>query len=447
MDELLGRRIPQNQQAEQAVLGAMLIDPDCIPDVLKTLKPEHFYSQTNRDIFETFLNMFTFGKVIDPVTVLEQLRARGAAKEDSRDYFARLIEMTPTSANVEEYAEIVRDLSLQRELGQAAQSILDMVNQGLGGANEMLEFAERTIYALRQDRTVGGLKPLSEIMQTVYETLSLAADSDSSLPGLSTGLSDLDRAILGLNPGELVLVASRPGMGKTSIAMNIALSAARSGGKTVAVFSLEMSREQLAMRVLSSESLVAVKKLMQGDLNNDEWQRVLDAASRLSEVSILIDDNPTLSVSDMNAQCRRVKNLGLVVIDYLQLMQSAGGGRHYASENRQQVVSDISRMLKIMAKELGIPVLCLSQLSRASEKRDDKRPMLSDLRESGAIEQDADVVIGLYRESYYNEECEDPGAAEAIILKNRKGETGKIYLRWIAEYTSYAGTDNVHSEY
>ena len=447
MDELVGRRVPQSPQAEQAVIGSMLIDPGCIPDVLKEARSEHFYIQTNKDIFDTIFSMFNFGQTIDPVTVIEQMKSRGVYHEETtRNYVLELMKVTPTAANVMEYVSIIRDKALQRELGKAADSIREMVNEGIGGADQMLEAAERYIYGLRKDRTVGGLKPVGEVMQTVYENINRMATEGESMPGITTGLVDLDARILGMNEGELILVASRPGMGKTSIALNMAMSAAKATGKAVAMFSLEMSREQLATRLLAGESLVDSQKLLKGTLSTDEWRRIVSAAAAISSTNILIDDNPTLSVADMNAQCRRVKNLGLVVVDYLQLMQSAGG-KSSGGENRQQMVADMSRMLKIMAKELAVPVLCLSQLSRANEGRADKRPLLSDLRESGAIEQDADVVIGLYREGYYNRECENPNAAEAIVLKNRKGECGTVDLMWLPDYTSYVSVERRHDEY
>ena len=442
MDELLGIRVPQNLQAEQAVIGSMLIDPACIPDVLKDARAEHFYNRANREIFETIFTMFNYAQTIDPVTVLEQMKERGVYHEEtSRNYILELMKVTPTAANVREYVTIIRDKALQRDLGKVAGDITNMVNEGLGGADEMLEVAERSIYALRKDRTIGGLKPVSEVIQTVYDDLSrLSQEGGERLPGLSTGLVDLDRQILGLNEGELILIASRPGMGKTSIAMNIAMHAAKTSGKAVAVFNLEMSREQLAIRMLSGESLVNSQKLLKGSLNQEEWRRIVAAAGAISATKIMIDDNPSLSVADMNAQCRRVPDLGLVVVDYLQLMQSAGG-KGGGGESRQQIVADISRMLKIMAKELAVPVLCMSQISRANEARQDKRPMLSDLRESGAIEQDADVVIGLYRDSYYNKDCENPNAAEAIVLKNRKGQIGTVDLMWLPDYTTYVSAD------
>jgi len=446
MEELLGIRIPQSVQAEQAVIGSMLIDPACIPDVLKDARAEHFYNRTNRDIFETIFDMFNYGLTIDPITVMEHMRERGVYREDStQSYIVELMKLTPTAANVMQYVWIIRDKALQRDLGKVAGDITQMVNEGLGSADEMLESAERNIYALRRDRTIGGLKPISEVVREVYDNLNRIAQEGDHMPGVPTGLVDLDQRILGLNAGELVLIASRPGMGKTSIAMNIVMNVAKMSKKTVAVFSLEMSRAQLVSRILSGEALIDNKKLLTGKLNAEEWSRIVTAASTVSSVSVLIDDNPTLSVADMNAQCRRVKNLGLVVIDYLQLMQSAGG-KSSGGDNRQQVVADMTRMLKIMAKELEVPVLCLSQLSRANEGRSDKRPILADLRDSGAIEQDADVVIGLYREGYYNKECENPNAAEAIVLKNRKGETGIVNLMFIAEYTTYVSAEKRYDE-
>ncbi|MBQ8263307.1 MAG: AAA family ATPase, partial [Oscillospiraceae bacterium] len=278
MDELLGRRVPQSPQAEQAVIGSMLIDPGCIPDVLKEARSEHFYIQTNKDIFETIFAMFNYGQTIDPVTVIEQMKSRGVYHEETtRSYILELMKVTPTAANVGEYVSIIRDKALQRELGKAADSISQMVNEGIGGADEMLEAAERYIYALRKDRTIGGLKPVGEVMQTVYENINRMATEGEAMPGLTTGLVDLESRILGLNEGELVLVASRPGMGKTSIALNMAMSAAKASGKAVAIFSLEMSREQLATRLLAGESLVDSQKLLKGTLSTEEWRRIVSA--------------------------------------------------------------------------------------------------------------------------------------------------------------------------
>ena len=444
MEELLGRQAPHSASAEQAVIGSMLIDTRCIPDVIERLKGAEFYIQQNRDIFETIYAMFSYGQTIDPITVLDQMKTRGVFRETSTAYIAELMRITPTAANVLEYAAIVSDRALLRNLATAADEINTLVYEGTGEAENMLEAAERKIYALRQGRVVGGLVPISTVVQTVYSNLSEAASSGQKIPGLSTGLNDLDRYILGLNKGELILIAARPGMGKTSIALNIAMNVAKKSGKTVAVFSLEMSREQLVSRLLAGEGLVPSQNLLTGQLNSDEWKRIAAAAQVLSATDMRIDDNPMLSVADMNAKCRRIDSLGLVVIDYLQLMTSASGGR--SGENRQQVVSEMSRMLKVMAKELNVPVICLSQLSRANEKRDDKRPMLSDLRESGAIEQDADIVMFLYRDDYYNEDSEKRNIAECIVAKNRHGETGKVELRWMPEYTTFATLENRYDE-
>ena len=438
MDELLGRKVPYSAPAEQAVIGSMLIDPRCVPEVLEKLKPDEFYLQLNRDIYETIYAMFSYSQAIDPVTVLGQMKVRGVYQDNCEEYLAEIMRVTPTAANVLEYAAIVRDRALLRRLGEAADEIGKMVYEGSGEAESMLENAERRIYALRQGRNVGGLMPVSSVVQNVFDQLAEAASSGNAIPGISTGLADLDRVTLGLNKAELILIAARPGMGKTSIALNMALHAALNEHQTVAIFSLEMSREQLVTRLLSRAALIPSQNLLTGQLSDQQWRDVSDAAQALSATDIRIDDNPTLTVSDMNAQCRRVANLGLVVIDYLQLMQSAGSGHTWSNESRTQAVSDISRMLKIMAKELNVPVICLSQLSRANESRQDKRPMLSDLRESGAIEQDADVVIGLYRDGYYNKESENPNLAEAIILKNRKGQTGTVELLWLPEYTSFS---------
>ena len=446
MDELLGKKTPWSASAEQAVIGSMLIDPRCIPEVLEKLKADEFYSKRGRTIYETIFAMFAYGQTIDPVTVLDQMKVRGTYEEGVDTYMAEVMQTTPTAANVLEYAAIVRDRALLRRLGEAADEINAMVGEGTGEADTVLEAAERKIYALRQGRNVGGLQPISAIVQNVFDAMSEAAASGSRIPGVPTGLTDLDSMILGLNRSELILIAARPGMGKTSIALNIALHAAVQEKKTIAIFSLEMSREQMVMRLLSDFARIPSQNLMTGQLTPQQWRSITDAAQAISATDIRIDDNPSLTVSEMNAQCRRIGNLDMVVIDYLQLMQSAGSGHSWSNESRTQAVSDISRMLKIMAKELNVPVICLSQLSRANESRQDKRPMLSDLRDSGAIEQDADVVIGLYRDGYYNKECQDPDLAEAIILKNRKGSTGTVQLRWLPEFTTFVSVDRKHSD-
>ena len=406
-EELLTRQMPHSTEAEQSVLGSMLIDARCVPEVIEALRPEDFYLRTNREIYETIYSMFNFSLTIDPVTVLEHMK-----QNTSRNYILQLMEITPTAANVKEYVAIVKDKALLRRIAETAGELTAMVQEGTGTAQEVLEAAEQRIYAIRQGRSAQGLAHISSVILNVYERLN-----------------------------EL---AARPGMGKTSFALNMLLHAGKFSGKTVVFFSLEMSREQLAMRLISGESFVDNKKLVTGKLGEEDWTKIAAASAALNQTQILIDDNPSLSVADMNAKCRRVDNLGLVVIDYLQLMTSAGGPTR-SGDNRQQIVSDISRALKTMA--LNVPVVCLSQLSRGPESRSDKRPMLSDLRESGAIEQDADIVMFLYRDDYYNDSDENHNLAECIIAKNRHGETRTVELQWLPEYTTFSSIDRRHSEY
>ena len=445
MDELLGKKIPYSSQAEQAVIGSMLIDPRCIAEVVKKLRADEFYVRANRDVYETILAMFSYGQTVDPVTVIDQMKVRGVYEENTPGYLAEIMRLTPTSANVMEYATIIKDRALLRSIGTVADEINAMVYEGSGAAEDVLEASEAKLHAVRENRGSGGLREIRYVMQNVFDAMSEAAASGSRIPGLATGLPDLDELILGLNKSELVIIAARPGMGKTSIALNIALHVAMQLHKKVAIFSLEMSREQLATRLLSRAALVPSQNLFTGRLTEQQWRDVSAAAGPLSAADILIDDNSTLTVADMNAQCRTIKDLDLVVIDYLQLMSSAGG-RSSSNDSRTQAVSEISRMMKVMAKQLGVPVICLSQLNRAAEARSDKRPLLSDLRESGSIEQDADVVIGLYREGYNNRECENPNAAEAIVLKNRKGQTGTVNLTWVPEYTSFYSVEKYRDD-
>ena len=445
-EDLLTRQMPHSLEGEQAVLGSMLIDPECIKDVMDKLQPGDFYLRQNREIFEAIYSMFSYARPVDGITVAEELRKNGTYDEQTtRRYLAELMEITPTSANVMEYVKIVRDKALLRGVAIAASEITAMVQDGIGTASDTLDAAEQKIFAVRRGQSAQDMVPISRVLPDVLERLGEMTESQDHMPGLSSGFSAVDAKITGLNKSDLLLLAARPGMGKTSFALNIALNVARSSRKTVAVFSLEMSAEQLVTRILSGEALVENYRLRTGNLRETDWQKIAAAASVLNQLDIRVDDNPMLSAADMNAKCRRLDNLGLVVIDYLQLMTSAGD-KSNRGENRQQVVSDISRMMKIMAKELNVPVICLSQLSRANEKRDDKRPMLSDLRESGAIEQDADIVMFLYRDDYYNEDSEKHNIAECIIAKNRHGETGKVELRWMPEYTQFATLDNRYDD-
>ena len=445
MEDLLSRQVPQSMEAEQAVLGSMLIDSRCVSEVIGILKPEDFYLRQNREIFETIYSMFNYSQVIDPVTVLNKMKEAGLYDEAvTSKYLMQLMEITPTAANVKQYACIVRDKALLRQVSEAATEINETVYEGVGSAEDILEAAEKKIFALRKGNGADALERISTVLVKLFDRLNELAQSDSEFPGEPTGLRDLDKRINGLNKSDLILIAARPGMGKTSMALNILSNVAKKTGKTVAFFSLEMSREQLAMRLVSNESFVDNQKLVTGKLNEEEWGKIGVAASALSQTDIRVDDNPTITVAEMNALCRRLDNLGLVVIDYLQLMTSSGSGKN--SENRVQVVSDISRSLKIMAKELNVPVVCLSQLSRANESRADKRPMLSDLRESGAIEQDADQVLFLYRDDYYNENSEEKNVAEFIVAKNRHGETGTVKLQWLPQYFTFTDLEWKHNE-
>ena len=443
-EELLNRQPPQSLEAEQAVLGSILIDSRCVADVIGVVRPEDFFLEQNREIYETVYTMFNFSETIDPVTVLNKMKELGYHHDNSRDYVMQLMEITPTAANVVRYANIVRDKAMLRGLAKAGEEISETVYEQVGTPSEMLEAAERKIYALRKGERGDSLEHIGTVLHKVFDRLTELSQSDSLIPGLSTGLRDLDTKINGLNKSDLLLIAARPAMGKTSFALNIGLNVAKKYKSTVAVFSLEMSREQLAMRLLSGESFVDSQKLLTGKLSDEEWGKLAMASAALSQTDIRVDDNPAITVAEMNAKLRRVDDLGLVIIDYLQLM--TGSGYTKASENRVQVVGEISRSLKIMAKELNVPVICLSQLSRAVESRQDKRPIMSDLRESGAIEQDADAILFLYRDDYYNENSEEKNVAECIVAKNRHGETGTVKLQWLPQYTTFADREWKHAE-
>ena len=444
MDELLAKQPPHSLEAEQSVLGAILIDSQCITEVVGIVKPEDFYLQQNREIYEAIYTMFNYSQTIDPVTVLDKLRELGYYHDNSRDYILQLMEITPTAANVVRYAGIVRDKAMLRGLGEAGTDIVEMVSEQVGTPSEMLETAEKKIYALRKGEHGDSLEHVGTVLHRVFDTLTELSMSDSPIPGLSTGLRDLDTKIHGLNKSDLVLIAARPAMGKSTFSLNIGMNVAKKYNKTVAIFNLEMSREQLALRLLASESFIDMSKLATGKLSEEEWGKLCMASAALSQTDIRIDDNPSVTVADINAKCRRLDNLGLVVIDYLQLMQGSGYGKN--NENRVVVVSEISRSLKIMAKELNVPVVCLSQLSRAVESRTDKRPILSDLRESGAIEQDADSVMFLYRDDYYNPDTEEKNVAECIVSKNRHGETGTVKLQWFGPYQTFTDREWKHAE-
>ena len=448
-EELIGMQPPQSVEAEQSVLGAILIDSTCLPDIVGVLQPQDFFLRQNREIYEAIYTMFNFSQTIDPVTVLDKMRELGYYRdneqENSRNYIRQLMEITPTTANAVRYANIVRDKSILRGLAGAAKEISDAVYSQVGTPAEMLESAEKKIYALRKGERGDSLEHIGTTLVRVFDNLTELSQSESTFPGLSTGMRDLDSKINGLNKSDLLLLAARPAMGKTAFALNLCLNVAKKYDKTVAMFSLEMSREQLAMRLLAIESFIDSQKMATGKLTEEEWTKLCMACSSLSQTDIRVDDNASITVAEMNAKCRRLDNLGLVIVDYLQLMNGSGYGK--GGDSRVNVVSEISRSLKIMAKELNVPVVCLSQLSRGPEGRPDKRPMLSDLRESGAIEQDADEVLFLYRDEYYNPNNEEnKGIAECIVSKNRHGEVGTVKLQWIPQYQTFTDLEWKHAE-
>ena len=442
-EELMAMQPPHSVEAEQAVLGSILIDSRCVADVIGLVRPTDFFVQQNREIYEAIYSMFNFSETIDPVTVLDKMREQGVYHDNSRQYVRDLMEITPTAANVMHYAGIVAEKAMLRGLGDAASNISKKVSSQVGSPMEIQEYAEKLIYELRKGERGDSLEHIGVTMHKVFDHLKEMSESDSAIPGMSTGLKDLDRTINGLNNSDLLLIAARPAMGKSAFALNLALNVAKKYKKTVAIFNLEMSREQLAMRLLAMESFVDGKKMATGKLTDEEWNRLVMAAGTLSQTDIRIDDNPSITVAEMNAKCRRVENLGMVVVDYLQLMNGSGSNR---GDSRTTVVAEISRSMKIMAKELNVPVICISQLSRGPESRTDKRPMLSDLRESGAIEQDADEVLFLYRDEYYNENTEEKGIAECIVSKNRHGETGTVKLQWVPQYQTFADREWKHAE-
>ena len=439
LDELLAKQVPYSIEAEQAVLGSMLIDPKHIPDVMEVLKQEDFYLENNRILYEAMQKMFLESRNVDPVTVLDEVKLMGYRDELPRDYVLQLVETTPHSANLMDYAKIGRGKSMLRELQQVGTDIVELTRSEEDEADTVADLAEQKVYAVRQGREIQGFTPLNQAINEVYANLDELATRGGQMPGLPTGFSMLDQYIGGLNKSDLILLGARPGMGKTAIALNMAMSAAKKSGKTVVIFQLEMSRAQLATRLLSTEGFIDSKKLRMGNLDDDDWQKMAEATENLNKLNILIDENSGITVPEMKAKCRRVNNLGLIVIDYLQLMHAPK-----RTDNRVQEVAEISRSLKIMAKDLNVPVLCCCQLSRGPEGRQDKRPMLSDLRESGSIEQDADIVLFIYRDDYYNSEGDNHNAAELIVAKNRHGETGKIDLQWMGQFTAFLPQDNRH---
>ena len=437
--------MPYHLEAEQSVLGAVLADPDCLSRVLEYVKPESFYRPQHAALFAIFVRMFASGQPIDVITVLEQVKMDEVfpSEQEAKVYLAQLVQVVPSTANVEAYAQIVQEKHQVRSVIQAARDIIENSGDVSYDAKSLLDSAEQRIFEIRQGREAKGLQRISEIILQTYDHLQrLSGEDRSETLGIPSGFTQLDNLITGLNRSDLILLAARPAMGKTSFALNIATNVAKKN-KTVAVFSLEMSKEQLVQRVLSAEARVQSQLLRSGNLGTDDWTRLAEAAEILSRVPLYIDDSTGITVAEMKARLRRVKDLGLVVIDYLQLMSS---GRRI--DNRVQEVSEITRGLKILAKDLNVPVITLSQLSRGPEMRglDARRPVLSDLRESGSIEQDADLVLFLYRDEYYNKETEDQNIAECIVAKNRHGETDTVKMAWDGHYTLFSNLELYRDE-
>ena len=443
-EQLYTQQLPYSLEAEQSVLGAILIDPACITRVMEYIKPESFYRPQHQELFSVLTRMFVSSQTIDFITVLEMAKREGIfdTDEDAKIYLTQLAQIVPSTANVESYAKIVQEKSYIRSLILASQKVIDLSRDGSTDARTLLDMAEQSIFDIRQGRDASGLTRIDEIILQTYDRLQkLSGEDQEKYMGLPTGFAALDSIITGLNRTDLILVAARPGMGKTAFGLNIAANVATKTGKQVAVFSLEMGKEQLVTRLLSSEALIQSGSLRTGNLKPDDWVKLAMSAQVLSQAPIYIDDTPGITVAEMKAKLRRFRDLGLVVIDYLQLMST--GKR---SENRVQEVSEITRSLKIMAKELNVPVITLSQLSRGPESRTDHRPMLSDLRESGSIEQDADIVMFLYREAYYNRECEEQNTAECIVAKNRHGETDSVKMGWDGQFTRFKSLEYFRNE-
>lgn len=437
-NELVSKVQPNDTIAEQAVLGSMLVDKDAVIAAVEILVPEDFYREDNKEIYAAMMELYGLGKHIDMITIIDQLKLRGTLeKVGDATYIATLIDNVPTTSNIESYVKIVEEKSVLRKLIKVANDILKM---GYGQTEEVdtiIEQTEKKVFDVLQDRNARGYSSLKEILVTAFDTIEKMYQNKNKVSGIESGFIDLDKKISGLNPSSLIILAARPAMGKSAFVLNIAEYVAMHDKVPVMIFSLEMSKEEIANRMLASESEVDSMKIKNGnDLTSEDWLKLGQASGRLSDIPLYIDDTPGLTSAELRAKCRKAKlekNIGLVIIDYLQLMESKT-----KSPSRQQEISEISRSLKILAKELQIPVIALSQLSRATESRTDHKPMLSDLRESGAIEQDADIVMFIHREDYYNPETEKKNIAEIIIAKNRSGETGTVELAWLGQYTKFA---------
>ncbi len=443
MDEALIKRVmPHSTEAEQSVIGSMMLDREAIMTVAEMLTREDFYNPMYGLLFEIITELFNEGKPADILTVQNRLKEKDAPPEAYElKYFNELIGSVPTSANVRFYAEIVKNEAIKRRTIKVTEAIANDCYSGKKDTEEILADTEKQIFELVQRRGSGDTEDIRSIVLKTIENIENAAKNRGAVTGIATGFYDLDYKTAGLQRSDLILVAARPSMGKTAFVLNIAEFVALKSKIPTAIFSLEMSRTQLVNRILAMNSKVDSQTMRTGDLKEEDWAKLMESARLTGESPLMIDDTPGISIQELRSKCRKFKlekNLGLVIIDYLQLMS---GGKK--SESRQQEISEISRSLKALAREINCPVIALSQLSRAVEQRDDKRPMLSDLRESGAIEQDADVVMFIYRDEYYTKEkCEEPGVSEIIIGKQRNGPTGTVKLAWLGNYTKFANLDN-----
>lgn len=436
------RRMPFSLEAEQSILGLLLIDPERMNDVAGLVRTEDFYMEQHRHIYEAMRGIFLKdGHNLDVVTLIDELVTEGTFDKTGGDrYLGMLVDAVPDAANLDDYIRIVREKALLRRLIEASAEISDMAYTGEGETRDILDRSEQLIFNVAEKNETKNFVHIRDALQEVFARFDEIREAGGKTTGLATGFSGLDRVLLGMGKGDLVIIGARPGMGKTSFALNIASNVAKTG-KTVCVFSLEMSAEQLVSRVLSSEACVENSKMRTGMLDENEWRRLGEITGKLAETNILIDDTTGITVTGMKGKLRRVKNLGLIVVDYLQLMQA-----DRTIESRVQEVSVISRGLKLLGKEFGVPVICCAQLNRATEKTQDKMPQLSDLRDSGSIEQDADVVLFLHREGYYKDDPDSRNIATCIVAKNRHGETRKVKLGWRGEYTRFETVDDVHDE-
>lgn len=440
MSEMIQRIPPNSIEAEQSVLGAMLLDKEAISTATEMISGEDFYREAHKEIFEAIVDIYDKGEPVDLITLTEKLKTRNTLDAvGGITFLTNLMDAVPTTHNVKYYAKIIEEKSLLRRLIKSSNEIISKSYQASDDIGEIIDDAEKSIFNISLNRSTQGFTHVKNILSVNFDKIEELYLNKGKITGVPTGFDDLDSKLSGLQKSDLVLVAARPSMGKSSFMMNIVQHAAVREKITTAIFSLEMSKEQLTQRLLCAEALIDAHRLRTGDINEDEWVKLARAMGPLSEAPIYIDDTPAISITEMRAKCRRLKlehNLGLIVIDYLQLMQGKG-----SSDSRQQEISEISRSLKALAREINVPVVSLSQLSRAPEMRADHRPILSDLRESGAIEQDADVVMFLYRDEYYHPDSEKKNIGEVIIAKQRNGPTGTVELVWLGQFTKFVNKE------